>query len=86
MIAALCFLSLMPGYAAAQSSDSDKPVPILSGSAGYFNFVTAGQNQIDAQINPMLLLPLATAGLWKAEWNARGFFSALLAAVLTATK
>jgi len=74
VIAALCFLSLMPGYAAAQSSDSDKPVPILSGSAGYFNFVTAGQNQIDAQINPVLLLPLGDRWLVEGRMEFEGAF------------
>jgi hypothetical protein len=74
LIAALCFLSLMPGYAAAQSSDSDKPVPILSGSAGYFNFVTAGQNQIDAQINPVLLLPLGDRWLVEGRMEFEGAF------------
>ena len=74
MIAALCFLSLNPGYAAAQSSDSDKPVPILSGSAGYFNFVTAGQNQIDAQINPVLLLPLGDRWLVEGRMECEGAF------------
>jgi hypothetical protein len=74
VIAALCFLSLMPGYAAAQSFDSDKPVPILSGSAGYFNFVTAGQNQIDAQINPVLLLPLGDRWLVEGRMEFEGAF------------
>jgi hypothetical protein len=74
VIAALCFLSLNPGYAAAQSSDSDKPVPILSGSAGYFNFVTAGQNQIDAQINPVLLLPLGDRWLVEGRMEFEGAF------------
>jgi hypothetical protein len=74
VIAALCFLSLMPGYAAAQSSDSDKPVPILSGSAGYFNFVTAGQNQIDAQINPVLLVPLGDRWLVEGRMECEGAF------------
>jgi hypothetical protein len=74
VIAALCFLSLMPGSAAAQTSDSEKPVPILSGSAGYFNFVTAGQNQIDAQINPVLLLPLGDRWLVEGRMECEGAF------------
>jgi hypothetical protein len=74
-VAILCCL---PSPAAAQSPDAEKPVPILSGSAGYFNFVTAGQNQIDAQINP--------AGWWKREWSAKERFNVLTAAALTAAK
>jgi hypothetical protein len=64
----------MPGQAAAQTSDSEKPVPILSGSAGYFNFVTAGQNQIDAQINPVLLLPLGDHWLVEGRMEFEGAF------------
>jgi hypothetical protein len=64
----------MPGQAAAQTSDSEKPVPILSGSAGYFNFVTAGQNQIDAQINPVLLLPLGDDWLVEGRMEFEGAF------------
>ncbi|MGD0761536.1 MAG: hypothetical protein ABR921_21775, partial [Candidatus Sulfotelmatobacter sp.] len=74
VIAALCFQSLTPCHAAAQTSDSEKPVPILSGSAGYFNFVTAGQNQIDAQINPVLLLPLGDRWLVEGRMECEGAF------------
>jgi hypothetical protein len=42
----------------AQSGDSAKPVPILSGSAGYFTTITGGQNDLNLQINPVLLVPL----------------------------
>ena len=73
-IAVLCFQSLTPGHAAAQTPDSEKPVPILSGSAGYFNFVTAGQNQIDAQINPVLLLPLGDRWLVEGRMECEGAF------------
>jgi hypothetical protein len=74
VIAALCFQSLTLGHVAAQTLDSEKPVPILSGSAGYFNFVTAGQNQIDAQINPVLLLPLGDRWLVEGRMECEGAF------------
>jgi hypothetical protein len=38
----LVFCSL-PAFLLAQTPSSDSPIPILSGSAGYFNFVAAGQ-------------------------------------------
>jgi hypothetical protein len=47
-----------PARAAAQTPDTEKPVPILSGSAGFFTNVAGGQNQLDTQFNPVLLLPL----------------------------
>src|SRR5271170_313052 len=70
----LCFMlqCLGPSLAGAQSADAEKPVPILSGSAGYFNFVTAGQNQVDAQINPVLLVPLGERWLVEARAEFEG--------------
>jgi hypothetical protein len=72
----LCFVILccVPSPAAAQSSDIEKPVPILSGTAGYFNFVTAGQNQIDAQINPVLLVPLGDRWIVESRAEFEGAF------------
>lgn len=70
----LTFLCLTAGLAAAQSSDAEKPVPILTGTAGYFNFVTAGQNQIDAQINPVLLVPLGDHWLVESRAEFEGAF------------
>jgi len=58
----------------AQSSDADKPVPILSGTAGTFSFVTAGQNQLNAQINPVLLLPLGQRWLVESRAEFQGAF------------
>jgi hypothetical protein len=62
------------GQATAQSSDVEKAVPILTGSAGYFNFVTAGQNQIDEQINPVLLVPLGDHWLVESRMECEGAF------------
>jgi hypothetical protein len=52
----------------------DKPVPILSGSIGTFSFVTAGQNLIDTQINPVLLLPLGDRWLIESRTEFEGQF------------
>jgi hypothetical protein len=71
---ALLIAILLPAVLWAQTSSSDSPVPILSGSAGYFNFVTAGQNQIDAQINPVLLLPLGDQWLVESRAEFEGAF------------
>jgi hypothetical protein len=67
-------LSLTAVPAVAQSSDSEKPVPILTGTAGYFNFVTGGQNQIDGQINPVLLVPLGDRWLVESRAEFEGAF------------
>jgi hypothetical protein len=63
-----------PIYTAAQTSDSEKPVPILSGSAGYFTNVAGGQTQLDTQINPVLLLPLGDRWLVEARGEFEGKF------------
>jgi hypothetical protein len=61
-------------FAAAQSSDVEKPVPILTGTAGTFSFVTAGQQTLDAQINPVLLVPLGDRWLVEARMECEGAF------------
>ena len=66
--------SMTPTQAIAQTADVERPVPILSGSAGYFNFVTAGQNQVDEQINPVLLVPLGDHWLVESRMECEGAF------------
>ncbi len=72
----LCFalLCFPQGAAVAQSSDVEKPVPILTGTAGTFSFVTAGQQTLDAQINPVLLVPLGDRWLVEARMECEGAF------------
>ncbi len=71
---ALLILCLIPVLSLAQTSSSDRPVPILTGSAGYFTFVAAGQTQLDAQINPVLLLPLGDRWLIESRAEFEGAF------------
>jgi len=59
---------------AAQTPDSEKPIPILTGSIGTFSFVTGGQNLIDTQINPILLLPLGDRWLIESRAEFEGQF------------
>jgi hypothetical protein len=70
-----CF---MPERTAAQasngSSNAEKPVPILSGSAGAFSFVAAGQQTLDEQINPVLLVPLGDRWLVEGRMECEGAF------------
>ena len=70
----LFLVSLIPSLLFAQSPASDSPVPILTGTAGYFNFVTAGQNQLNAQINPVLLVPLGDNWLVESRAEFQGAF------------
>jgi hypothetical protein len=70
----LLSLFIIPAFLHAQISASDKPVPILTGSAGYFTFVTAGQTQLNTQINPVLLLPLGDHWLIESRAEFEGAF------------
>jgi len=67
-------LLLAPAWIAAQTPDIEKPVPILTGSIGAFSFVTGGQNLIDTQINPLLLIPLGDRWLIEARAEFEGQF------------
>jgi hypothetical protein len=65
---------LLPTSIAAQTAAAEKPVPILSGSIGAFSFVTAGQNLVDTQINPVLLVPLGDRWLIESRVEFEGKF------------
>ena len=65
---------MLSSLASGQTADTDKPVPILSGSIGTFSFVTAGQNLIDTQINPVLLVPLGDHWLIESRAEFEGQF------------
>jgi hypothetical protein len=67
-------LVLFSTWAGAQSTEFDKPVPMLSGSVGNFSFVTAGQNLFDSQINPVLLLPIGDRWLIESRAEFEGKF------------
>ncbi len=69
------FLALwLPLDLTAQSSDSDKPIPILTGNAGAFSFVSGGQQLIDTQLNPVLLVPLGEHWLIESRVAFEGMF------------
>jgi hypothetical protein len=73
-LAALSLLLLSPTRIAAQSPDTEKAVPILTGNAGAFSFVTGGHNLIDSQINPVLLVPLGERWLIESRAEFEGQF------------
>jgi hypothetical protein len=67
-------LLISSAWTAAQTPDTEKPVPILSGNAGAFSFVTGGHNLIDTQINPVLLVPLGDRWLVESRAEFEGKF------------
>lgn len=67
-------LLLLASHAFAQAAEGDKPVPILTGNIGTFSFVTAGQNVIDTQVNPVLLVPMGNRWLIESRAEFEGQF------------
>src|SRR5262249_4995273 len=49
--------------------DTFKPIPILTGSTGYFTRVTAGEFQHNPSVNPLLLAPIGDRWLLEAKGN-----------------
>ena len=57
-----------------QTTSTEKPVPILSGTAGFLSDKTAGQTLLDTQFNPVLLLPLGERWLVESRGEFEGEF------------
>lgn len=70
----LFLLSSSSAFLSAQSADTEKPVPILTGNAGAFDFVSGGHTLIDTQINPVLLVPLGDRWLIESRVEFEGQF------------
>jgi hypothetical protein len=71
-LAAALFPFLLTPALRAQSQNSERPVPILTGNAGFFTNVDGGQKQLVPEINPVLLVPLKDRWLLesRAEFKA----------------
>ena len=68
-------LILVPFPLHGQRSDSDRPVPILTGSAGYFTNVDGGSTSLAPIISPVFLLPLGDRWLVEARGTFEGEFT-----------
>jgi hypothetical protein len=65
---------LVSVWAAAQSAELDKPVPLLTGSIGNFSLVTGGNNLLDSQVNPVLLVPFGDRSMVESRAEFEGQF------------
>ncbi len=72
-ICCLLFLLLAPGLS-GQTQETERPVPILTGNAGYFTNVDGGETQLVPEINPVLLLPLGDRWLVESRAEFKGEF------------
>jgi hypothetical protein len=73
-VVGLSLLLSLATSAAGQATDAERPVPILTGSAGFFDNVAGGQTQLDTQFNPVLLLPVGDRWLVESRGEFEGKF------------
>ncbi len=67
-------LILTPALLAAQSVDTETPVPILTGSAGFFTNVNGGETELVPVVAPVLLVPLGERWLIESRASFEGDF------------
>jgi len=72
LILAFC---LIPALLFAQLPESVRPVPILTGNAGFFTNVEAGQAQLVSEVNPVVLVPFGERWLIEARGEFEGEFA-----------
>lgn len=65
---------LAPAFLHAQTADAERPVPILTGSAGFFTNVNGGETQLVPIVAPVLLLPLGERWLIESRATFEGDF------------
>lgn len=58
----------------AQTTDFERPIPVLTGNAGYFTNIEGGHAVLDPQISPVLLVPLGDHWLIEARGEFEGEF------------
>lgn len=66
---------IVPVVLQAQTSVSERPVPILTGSAGFFTKVDGGATELAPVISPVLLLPVGDRWLVEARGSFEGDFA-----------
>jgi len=73
-LSAAILLCLANTPCSAQAVDTERPVPILTGNAGIFTNVNAGQAQLVPEINPVVLMPMGSRWLIEARGEFKGEF------------
>jgi hypothetical protein len=72
----LILFCLLPTLLTAQAVDinTERPVPILTGNAGFFTNVNGGKTELVPSINPVILLPLGDRWLIESRAEFKGDF------------
>lgn len=77
---ALClvlFICLFPALLMAQpepTPETERPIPILTGNAGFFTHIEGGKADLVPEINPVILLPLGDRWLVETRGEFKGEF------------
>ena len=58
----------------AQVADSERPIPVLTGNAGYVTNIEGGHAELNPQISPVLLAPIGDHWLVEARGEFEGDF------------
>lgn len=72
LLATVAFLLCLAPRLLAQAADTERPIPILTGNAGFFTHVNGGKSELVPEIHPVILFPIGNR--WLIE--ARGEFEA----------
>jgi hypothetical protein len=71
---AFVFFLLVNSVAVFAQTDAEKPVPVLTGSVGFFGNRDAGQNAVTPVFSPVLLVPLGNRWLIESRAEFDGEF------------
>ena len=75
LASAIAFLLLSaPVFVSAQTTESEKPVPVLTGSVGFFTNQWNGQTQLAPVAMPVILVPFGERWLVEARGDFEGEF------------
>jgi hypothetical protein len=74
LVAAMLVLLVLVPSVNAQMQDTERPVPILTGNAGFFTDVDGGEKQLVPEFNPVLLVPLGNRWLIESRAEFKGEF------------
>ena len=70
----LCFLAVLNAQTPEPAPETERPVPILTGNAGFFTNVNGGETELVPSITPVLLVPLGDRWLVESRAEFKGEF------------
>ena len=68
------FLPILKAQVPEAAPEAERPIPILTGNAGYFTNVNGGEAELVPSITPVLLVPLGNRWLVESRAEFKGEF------------